>query len=123
MPSLNNALFKRLIIKFVDELSQNDFECVRKKVQFGYIDGANYRFRVAAWERFEREEERIMPYDKNGYWRDEFEVLVQKFVDELDDFEFSHFHEVIKKDTWGFLRVGTWISNATNNRTAREEEN
>ena len=61
MPSLNNALFKRLIIKFVDELSQNDFECVRKQVQFGYIDGANganYRFRVAAWKRFEREEEK-----------------------------------------------------------------
>ena len=60
MTSLNNALFKRLIFKFVDELSQKDFEFVRKQVQFGYIDGengANYKFRVAAWNRFEREEE------------------------------------------------------------------
>ena len=64
-----------------------------------------------------------MPYDKNGYWHDEFEVIIQKFVDELDDFEFSHFYEVIKNDTWGFLRVGTWISTATYNRIAREEEN
>ena len=64
-----------------------------------------------------------MPYDKNGYWRDAFEVIIQKFVDELDDFEFSHFYEVIKNDTWGFLRVGTWISTATYNRIAREEEN
>ena len=64
-----------------------------------------------------------MPYDKNGYWRDELEVLIQKFVDELDDFEFSHFHEVIKNDTWGFLRVGTWISNATNNHISKKEEN
>ena len=64
-----------------------------------------------------------MPYDKNGYWRDEFEVIIQKFVDELDDFEFSHFYEVIKHDTWGFLRIGTWISTATYNRIAREEEN
>ena len=64
-----------------------------------------------------------MPYDKNGYWRDAFEVIIQKFVDELDDFEFSHFYDVIKNDTWGFLRVGTWISTATYNRIAREEEN
>lgn len=64
-----------------------------------------------------------MPYDKNGYWRDELEVLIQKFVDELDDFEFSQFHEVIKNDTWGFLRVGTWISTATNNRISNKEEN
>ena len=58
MPSLNNALFKRLIIKFVDELSQNDFECVRKKVQFGLIDRANEDFRVAACHRIAREEEK-----------------------------------------------------------------
>ena len=60
MPSLNNALFKRLIIKFVDELSQNDFEYVRKQVQYGLIDGANganYKFRVAACNRISREEE------------------------------------------------------------------
>ena len=58
MTSLNNALFKRLIFKFVDELSQKDFEFVRKQVQFGYIDGANYKFRVAACNRIAREEEK-----------------------------------------------------------------
>ena len=61
MTSLNNALFKRLIFKFVDELSQKDFEFVRKQVQFGYIDGANganYKFRVAACNRIARGEEK-----------------------------------------------------------------
>ena len=126
MTSLNNALFKKLIIKFVDELSQNDFEIVRNQVQRGSIDnvngasnGANYSFRVIASNRIDG-----LPVEtyNERYWRNPFEKLIQIFVYSLSGEDFQLLHEGVKNDTWGFVRLNTWISTATYHRIRREKE-
>ncbi len=113
---INYNDFKKLFIKFVDEPCQYDFEIIKKQVQLDNesIKNANYSFRVAAWERIEKENKEI--------WRNEFIKLIRRFVYALSEEDFQLLNEGIKNDTWGFVRVNTWISNATNNRLSREKE-
>ena len=118
--------FRNLFIKFVNELSQNDFELVCSQVELRRIynineasNGANYAFRLAACYR---REELNLKTGNERYWRDPFEKLIHKFVDALSEEDFQLLNEGIKNDTWGFARVNTWISNATNNRLSREKE-
>ena len=113
---INYTDFKKLFIKFVDELCQYDFEIIKKQVQLdnASIKNANYSFRVAAWERIEKDNKEI--------WRDEFIKLIRRFVYLLSEEDFQLLHEGVKDDTWGFLRVSTWICIATHNRISREKE-